>query len=78
MQTGNTSKYNVGDTKEVTIASHTNDYSSNTESGASYVCNSSVKPEKEVTVRIANMSECTNGEESETACGFVQIHLEQM
>ncbi len=48
VQTGNTSKYNVGDTKEVDLGSlgtHT--------------------------VRIANMSECTNGETSETACGFV-------
>ncbi len=45
---GNTSKYNVGDTKEVdlgALGTHT--------------------------VRISNMSECTNGETSETACGFV-------
>ena len=70
VQTGNTSKYNVGDTKEVTIASHTNDCSTATGTGASYVCNSSVEPEKEVTVRISNMSECTT-ETSETACGFV-------
>ena len=48
VKTGNTSKYNVGDTKEVdlgTLGRHT--------------------------VRIANKSECTNGETSETACGFV-------
>ena len=48
VKSGNTSKYNVGDTKEVNLGSlgtHT--------------------------VRIANMSECTNGETSETACGFV-------
>ena len=48
VQTGNTSKYNVGDTKEVDLGklgTHT--------------------------VRIANMSACTNGETSETACGFV-------
>ena len=48
VKSGNTSKYNVGDTKEVDLGSlgtHT--------------------------VRIANMSECTNGETSETACGFV-------
>ena len=48
VQTGNTSEYNVGDTKEVDLGSlgtHT--------------------------VRIANKSECTNGETSETACGFV-------
>ncbi len=48
VQTGNTSKYNVGDTKEVdlgNLGTHT--------------------------VRISNMSECTNGEISETACGFV-------
>ena len=48
VKNGNTSKYNVGDTKEVDLGSlgtHT--------------------------VRIANMSECTNGETSETACGFV-------
>ena len=70
VQTGNTSKYNVGDTKKVTIASHTNDCSSATGSGADYVCNSSVESEKEVTVRIANKSECTT-ETSETACGFV-------
>ena len=67
---GNTSKYNVGDTKKVTIASHTNDCSSSSGEGASYVCNSSVEPEKELTVRIANKSECTT-ETSETACGFV-------
>ena len=63
--------YKVGDTKTVTIVSHTNNCSSYTGSGASYVCNSSVEPEKELTVRISNMSECTNGETSETACGFV-------
>ena len=70
VKSGNTSKYNVGDTKKVTIASHTNDCSTATGTGASYVCNSSVEPEKEVTVRISNMSECTT-ETSETACGFV-------
>ena len=48
VQTGNVSKYNVGDTKEVDLGS----------SGTH-------------TVRIANKSECTNGETSETACGFV-------
>ena len=48
VRAGNTSKYNVGDTKEVDLGSlgtHT--------------------------VRISNMSACTNGETSETACGFV-------
>ena len=48
VKAGNTSKYNVGDTKEADLGSlgtHT--------------------------VRISNMSECTNGETSETACGFV-------
>ena len=48
VQTGNTSKYNVGDTKEVdlgTLGIHT--------------------------IRISNMSACTNGETSKTACGFV-------
>ena len=48
VKTGNTSKYKVGDIKEVdlgTFGTHT--------------------------VRIANKSECTNGETSETACGFV-------
>ena len=44
----NTSKYNVGDTKEVDLG----DLGTHT-------------------VRIANMSECVNGETSETACGFV-------
>ena len=48
VQTENTSKYNVGDTKEVDLG----------ELGTH-------------TVRIANKSECTNGETSETACGFV-------
>ena len=71
VKAGNTDNYNVGDTKKVTIASHTNDCSSTSGNGASYVCNSSVEPEKELTVRIANKSECTNGETSETACGFV-------
>ena len=48
VKSGNTDKYNVGDTKEVdlgTLGTHT--------------------------VRIANKSECTTGETSETACGFV-------
>ena len=48
VKSGNTIKYNVGDTKEVdlgTFGTHT--------------------------VRIANKSACTNGETSETACGFV-------
>ena len=48
VKAGNTSKYKVGDTKEVdlgTFGTHT--------------------------VRVANKSECTNGETSETACGFV-------
>ena len=48
VKTGNTDKYNIGDTKKVNLGSlgtHT--------------------------VRIANKSECTNGETSETACGFV-------
>ena len=48
VKSGNTSKYNVGDTKEVDLG----------ELGKH-------------TVRIANMSACTNGETSETACGFV-------
>ena len=48
VKSGNTSKYNVGDTKEVNLG----DLGTHT-------------------VRIANMSECTNGETSETACGFV-------
>ena len=48
VQTGNTSKYNVGDTKAVDLGDLGNH-----------------------TVRISNMSECTNGEMSETACGFV-------
>ena len=48
VKAGNTSKYNVGDTKEVDLG----DLGTHT-------------------VRIANMSECTNGEKSETACGFV-------
>ena len=48
VQTGNTSKYNVRDTKEVDLG----DLGTHT-------------------VRISNMSECTNGETSETACGFV-------
>ena len=48
VKSGNTSKYNVGDTKEVDLG----------ELGKH-------------TVRISNMSECTNGETSETACGFV-------
>ena len=71
VKSGNTSKYNVGDTKKVIIASHTNDCSTSSGDGTSYVCNSSVEPERELTVRIANKSECTSGETSETACGFV-------
>ena len=71
VKSGNTINYHVGDTKKVTIASHINDCSSLTGYGSIYACVSSVEPEKEVTVRISNMSECTNGETSETACGFV-------
>ena len=48
VKSGNTSKYNVGDTKEVDLG----DLGTHT-------------------VRISNMSACTNGEISETACGFV-------
>ena len=48
VKSGNTSSYNVGDTKEVDLG----DLGTHT-------------------VRISNMSECTNGETSETACGFV-------
>ena len=48
VRSGNTSKYNVGDTKEVDLG----DLGTHT-------------------VRISNMSACTNGEISETACGFV-------
>ena len=48
VKNGNTSKYNVGDTKEVDLG----DLGTHT-------------------VRIANMNECTNGETSEAACGFV-------
>ncbi len=48
VKAGNTSKYNVGDTKEIDLG----------ELGTH-------------TVRISNMSKCTNGETSETACGFV-------
>ena len=69
IKNGNTSLYNVGDTKIITIASHTNDCSAY--DANSKVCVSSVEPEKEALIRISNMSECTNGETSETACGFV-------
>ena len=48
VKSGSTSKYNVGDTKEVDLG----------DLGTHMV-------------RISNMSECTNGETSETACGFV-------
>ena len=48
VKAGNTSKYSIGDTKEVDLG----DLGTHT-------------------VRISNMSECTNGETSETACGFV-------
>ncbi len=48
VKNGNTSKYNVGDTKKVRLNGF-----------------------KTHTVRIANKSECSNGETSETACGFV-------
>ena len=48
VKSGNTSKYNVGDTKEVDLG----------DLGTHII-------------RIANMSACTNGETSETACGFV-------
>ena len=48
VKSGNTSKYNVGDTKKVRLNGFKNH-----------------------TVRIANKSECSNGETSETACGFI-------
>lgn len=63
--------YEVGDIKVITIAAHTNDCASYTGDGASYVCNSEEVASKEVTVRVANTEECTNGETSQTACGFV-------
>ena len=47
---GNTSQYNVGDTREIYLTS---------DKYTSY------------TLRLANKSACTNGETSETACGFV-------
>ena len=77
VQTGNTSKYNVGDTKTITISSHINDCASsdrvdNTNYGEELeYCKSYEEAEKQMVVRISNMSECTNGETSETACGFV-------
>ena len=77
VQTGNTSKYNVGDTKTITISSHINDCASsdrvdNTDYGEEHeYCKSYEEAEKQMVVRISNMSECTNGETSETACGFV-------
>ena len=77
VQTGNTNKYNVGDTKTITIASHINDCASsdrvdNTDYGEEHeYCKSYEEAEKQMVVRISNMSECTNGETSETACGFV-------
>ena len=77
VQTGNTSKYNVGDTKTITIASHINDCASsdrvdNTDYGEEHeYCKSYEESEKQMVVRISNMSECINGETSETACGFV-------
>ena len=77
VQTGNTSKYNVGDTKTITIASHINDCVSANEfdnseyKGEDYQCEPGEEAEKQMVVRISNMSACTNGETSETACGFV-------
>ena len=77
VQTGNTDKYNVGDTKKITIASHINDCVSANEfdnpdyKGEDYKCESREELEKQMLVRISNKSECTNGETSETACGFV-------
>ena len=67
---GFTRKYNIGDTKTITVASHTNDCSISTGRGSSYKCESSLESEKELIVRLANKSECTT-ETSETACGFV-------
>ncbi len=77
VQTGNTSEYNIGDTKTITIASHINDCVSANEldnpdyKGEDYKCESGEEAEKQMVVRISNKSECTNGETSETACGFV-------
>ncbi len=72
VQTGNTDKYNVGDTKKVTIASHINDCDSANEDKdeEEYKCESREELEKQMLVRISNKSECTT-ETSETACGFV-------
>ena len=55
---GNTSKYNVGDSKCIVL----DGFTTTNENG----CNPG-----EFKVRIANMSECNNGELSDTACGFV-------
>ena len=74
VKAGNTENYNVGDTKTITVGAHTNDCASYSGSGSSYVCNSSVIGEQELTVRIANKStpdECATTGFSQSACGFV-------
>ena len=66
--------YQVGDTKTITLAAHTNDCAT----FSTYIynnfevmsCNSKEEPEKQIKLRVANTSECTT-ENSETACGFV-------
>ena len=70
VKSGNTSEYHVGDTKKMRFAEHTNDCGSLDYNSLPFNCVATLDKEREVTVRIANMSECTT-ETSETACGFV-------
>ncbi len=62
--------YDVGDTKTITLASHTNDCASTNGSCTSDECSSQTEPEKQIQLRVANVTPCTT-ETSETACGFV-------
>lgn len=71
VKSGNTSKYNVGDTKALKIATHTNTCASLDYNNFPFACQSELELEHDITVRIANKEACTNGETSETACGFV-------
>ena len=71
VQSGNDENYHVGDTKKLRFAQHTNDCGTLDYNSFPFECVSTLDQERDVTVRIANKSKCTNGETSETACGFV-------
>ena len=66
-----TDNYHVGDEKTITVAAHTNTCARFSTFVSEWGCNSASIEEKQVKVRIANMSQCENNEVSQSTCGFV-------